>query len=95
VNQLWTNKEYRKLVEEATEILSEQTILLPKGEVIRADKIILTPNATVVIDFKTGIPSSKDTKQVLHYSKVLEQMGYPNVHSYLHYSSINELTQVS
>lgn len=95
VNQLWTNKEYRKLVEEATEILSEQTILLPKGEVIRADKIILTPNATVVIDFKTGIPSSKDTKQVLHYSKVLEQMGYPNVHSFLHYSSINELTQVS
>lgn len=95
VNLLWSNEDYRNLIDNASEILSEQTILLPKGEVIRADKIALSKDLTSVIDFKTGIPSPKDTKQVLHYSKILEEMGYPNVHSYLHYSTANKLVQVS
>lgn len=52
----------------------------------RADRIVLTPSATWVVDFKTGeIHSDSNLRQVQQYMCALEQMGYPNVQGFLLY----------
>ncbi len=86
---------YQQLFEGVESVLSEQEILMDATTTVRLDKLLLKANETILIDYKTGLPSPKDTKQVLHYSKILHQMGYPNVRCYLLYSSINELVAVS
>ena len=56
-----------------------------QGNVIRPDRIVYTPEAVYVIDFKTGQPSADHTIQVLHYCDALLAMGNPTVRGYLLY----------
>lgn len=56
-----------------------------QGNVIRPDRIVYTPEAVYVIDFKTGQPSANHTIQVLHYCDALRAMGNPIVRGYLLY----------
>ena len=56
-----------------------------QGNVIRPDRIVYTPEAVYVIDFKTGQPSADHTIQVLHYCDALLAMGNPTVRGYLIY----------
>ena len=56
-----------------------------RGNVIRPDRIVYTPEAVYVIDFKTGQPSADHTIQVLHYCDALLAMGNPTVRGYLLY----------
>lgn len=79
--------EYERLLTGATEVLNEQSFIVKNGEELRPDKIIIKPNETILIDFKTGIPNLKDRKQVSRYKSTLEEIGYPNVSSYLYYIS--------
>lgn len=94
VESVWSNGEYLQLLENAVEILNEQTILLENGEVIRADKIIVKENQTILIDYKTGLPKAKDQKQLMTYRKALEQMNFPNIKAYLFYISKDELNHI-
>lgn len=80
-------EDYSKLLEHKSAVLNEQSFIVDNGEELRPDKIILKPEETILIDFKTGIPNLKDRKQVSRYKSVLEEIGYPNVISYLYYIS--------
>ncbi len=52
----------------------------------RADRIVLTPTSTWVVDFKTGqIHSDAHVRQVRQYMETLQHMGYPDVQGYLLY----------
>ena len=88
---LLNRQEYMDLFAGSTEILSEQTIILSKNELARPDKIIVKAKETILLDYKTGVPSSKDEKQINSYRRTLESMGYPHVSSYLFYTATNEL----
>jgi ATP-dependent exoDNAse (exonuclease V) beta subunit len=91
---LLNRKEYANLFSGHTKILSEQAIILTQSEIARPDKIIVKPEETILLDFKTGIPSAKDEKQINAYRETLESMGYPKVSSYLFYTATNELRLV-
>lgn len=95
LKSLFEREDYLELLEGAESILSEQEILVDATHFIRVDKLVLKRDESIVIDFKTGLPGAKDTKQVLQYSKILQQMGYPNVRCYLYYSAVNELKVLS
>ena len=56
-----------------------------KGEVLRPDRIVFTPDATWVVDFKTGTPSPEHHRQVQTYCDAVRAMGYPDVQGYLLY----------
>lgn len=92
---LFNSSDYISLFEGKKEVLNEQTILVDATTTLRPDKIIIKENETIIIDYKTGIPSAKDLKQINQYKSTLELMGYPKVSCYLFYSSNNELKQVS
>ena len=56
-----------------------------QGEVIRPDRIVYTPEAVYVVDYKTGQPNNDHILQVLHYCDALRAMGNPNVDGFLLY----------
>lgn len=91
---LFENEEYVGLFQDSIQILNEQEILVDAAHFIRLDKLILYKDRTVLLDFKTGLPGSKDVNQVEKYVRILNQMEYPNVSAYLYYSALNELRPV-
>ena len=94
LKDLFSLTEYQQLFEGKTGVLNEQSILVDEKNVIRPDKIILKEQETIIVDYKTGLPSSKDVKQINGYKKVLDTMGYPNVRCFIFYSSLTELQEV-
>ncbi|MEQ8879889.1 MAG: UvrD-helicase domain-containing protein [Cyclobacteriaceae bacterium] len=64
---------------------NEVGILLPGGDFKRIDRVNYKEDETVVIDFKTGSPRSKDKSQVKEYMDILGQMGFPGIKGRLVY----------
>ncbi|MFT6923592.1 MAG: ATP-dependent exoDNAse (exonuclease V) beta subunit [Crocinitomicaceae bacterium] len=95
LTKLYNLAEYQSLISNNVQVLNEQAILVDENTMARPDKIVIKADDTIIIDFKTGIPGSKDEKQIKKYQGTLETMGYPNVSCYLYYSSIGELRQIS
>ena len=59
--------------------------LIYHGEVLRPDRIVETPDALWVVDFKTGQPRTEHRDQVERYCRAMTEMGYPKVEGYLLY----------
>ena len=74
---------------DAWEVKNEREMLLPGGQVLRPDRVIIKDKRAIVIDYKTGVREKKHLDQVQSYGRVLEEMGYAPVEKYLLY--INEL----
>ncbi len=97
---------YRELVKELTghpavsawfdgsmeEIKTEAEILLPGGDMRRPDRVMISGNKAIVIDYKFGeLKKEGYRKQLMNYKKLLEQMGYRNVEAYIWYAMLGEL----
>jgi len=54
----------------------EASILNEQGNLLRPDLVVIKDNVAVIIDYKTGEPSSSYAEQVASYAKLLSQMGY-------------------
>ncbi|HOW31077.1 MAG TPA: 3'-5' exonuclease, partial [Bacteroidales bacterium] len=78
--------------EEHANIKTEAEIILPGGKVLRPDRVVITDNEVVVIDYKTGKPMPDHEAQLSQYAEVLREMGYANVRKLLVY--IDEETEV-
>jgi ATP-dependent exoDNAse (exonuclease V) beta subunit len=91
LNNLWESPDFLSIVSETDTHITEQDILLKNGQLLRVDALFLGANATVIVDYKTGVPSPKDSKQLQTYTRALSDMGYPNVNGYAYYTSTNEL----
>ena len=70
-------------------------IIVRFGYPKRPDRVLLHGKNAIVIDFKTGLEKSKDSKQVLEYSGLLNEMGYPYVEAYLLYIGLNKVIKVA
>lgn len=90
---LFHHTEIANLLEAEGELLTEREILLPTGELLRPDRVVIKDNSTLVIDFKTGEKYSKNEQQLLQYQKVLQGMGYPAVKGYLLYLDKAEIVE--
>ena len=64
-----------------------ETEIIFHGEVLRPDRIVETPEAIWVVDFKTGAPHPEHRIQVEHYCQVLSQMESLPVQGFLLYIS--------
>lgn len=58
------------------QILNEREILLKDGQSLRPDRIVISGNEAVIIDYKTGKSSPLHKEQISHYADVLKDMGY-------------------
>jgi ATP-dependent exoDNAse (exonuclease V) beta subunit len=82
---------FTSLFENAKEILNEQSIILDEQNLRRPDKLILKDSETIVLDYKTGVPSKKDEKQMQEYIATIQKMDLPSVKGYIFYTYNNEL----
>ena len=95
VLDIFNNPIYKGFILNASSISNEQTIIVSENELKRIDKIIFKPTETIVIDFKTGAKDNKHLKQVSFYKKIIAEMGYPNVKSFLFYTNLKEIVEVA
>ena len=75
--------------------LNERTLIFDSKTRLRPDKLIVSDQQTVVIDFKTGEKSAKHEKQVQDYMTVLQEIGMVNIKGYLYYTGGVGLMDVS
>lgn len=94
LHSIFEQQAYRALFDDQISVLSEQEFIVGAEKIVRPDRVILKADSTVIVDYKTGVPSAKDAKQVQEYQAVLSAMNYPNVESYLFYTGLNELRRV-
>ncbi len=66
-------------------VKTETEILLPSGRSYRPDRLLLSGEKAVVIDYKTGMHSEEHHGQLRFYGDLLRQMGYSIVEKYLIY----------
>jgi len=82
------------LISDAIKISNEQSIIIGPNETKRPDKIIFKENETIVLDFKTGLATKNNEKQVSMYKKVLSEMHFKNVKGYLFYTGNLQLQEI-
>ena len=75
--------------------LNERTLIFDSKTRLRPDKLIVSDQRTIVIDFKTGEKSAKHEKQVYGYMSVLREIGMPEIKGYLYYTGGLGLVEVS
>lgn len=92
-HKLFQHPLYADLVSNGVQ-LDERTLLIDTAMKLRPDKIIVHPEKTIVIDFKTGERKPEHLKQVSYYTFALNMMHYPGIEGYLYYLAENEMVKV-
>ena len=85
ISEIVNHNKLKEFFTNQYQILNEKEILNPSGEILRPDKIVISKNKTVIIDFKTGKPKEKDHIQVREYEQALTKMNYKNIEKLLVY----------
>ncbi len=89
------NKDLKAILNKPYQNLSEQTIIDQKGESYRPDKVLIGNDEVLIIDFKfTSDQRPEHLTQVKSYRKLLTNMGYEKVNSYLYYGFLQQLVAV-
>lgn len=76
-------------------VLNEVDILFGKGLSKRPDRVMISEDKVVVIDYKFGeIQDKRYHNQVKNYMKLIRQMGYEKVEGYLWYVELGTIESV-
>ncbi len=82
------------------EVLNENDIIAPGGEISRPDRVMLSKDtegrvtSAIIVDFKFGeIKSNAYIKQVSEYAALLEEAGIPEIEGYVWYIKDNQLVR--
>ena len=94
LNELLTNPQVASWFDPSWDVRTEIPILLPSGSESRIDRLMLKGRKAVVVDFKTGIPSKADQKQVRDYVDILRKMNFADVEGYVLYIRTKEVVSV-
>lgn len=89
------NQQLSALLDKPYQSLNEQRIITKEGKVLRPDKVLIGEEETIIIDFKfTSMETAQHVKQVKAYQQNLQDMGYPQVRTFLFYASTDKLIEV-
>jgi len=86
--------EFKAIQKRAVKILDEQELLVDEKTTRRPDKILITRDEMIVIDFKTGQERKKHNEQVQSYCAVLTEMSQMSVAGYLLYTNNKQMKRV-
>ncbi|WKV13913.1 UvrD-helicase domain-containing protein [Marivirga harenae] len=76
------------------QVKTEVPVLLTDGSLIRLDRVLIKENEAKILDFKTGLKSEQDHKQVSFYRNTLRKMGYEKVTAHIAYLNPLEIIEV-
>ncbi|MGK9117269.1 UvrD-helicase domain-containing protein [Olivibacter jilunii] len=93
--RLRNNEQLAALLDKPYQSLNEQRIITKDGSVLRPDKVLIGEHETIILDFKfTGMERPQHIAQVKEYQQNLQEMGYPNIRTFLFYAFNNRLVEV-
>jgi ATP-dependent helicase/nuclease subunit A len=72
----------------------EVSLFAMDGAGRRMDRVSIKGKEAWIVDYKTGLVSSKDESQVMEYKKLLRQMGYEPVTGFLVYLEEQKVVEV-
>jgi ATP-dependent helicase/nuclease subunit A len=81
--QMWTDKHFK--VEKEIDICDKVGILH------RPDRVLISDDEVIIIDFKTGSPNKKYHQQVNLYCSLFKEMGHKSVKGYLLYTKTKSI----
>jgi ATP-dependent exoDNAse (exonuclease V) beta subunit len=73
---------------------NERDILLESGEILRPDKLVVSKEKIVIIDYKTGAKNNKHIQQIKNYQLALQKIYAQPMVGYLIYLSEPELEMI-
>lgn len=83
----WTSKNFK--VEKEIDICDKEGILH------RPDRVLISANEVIIIDFKTGSPNKKYHEQLSLYCSLFREMGYTVVNGYLLYTKTKTIEMLN
>ena len=78
---------------ESNAVFIESPILTPEG-VLKPDRVIVSGDRVIIIDFKTGEKSDTHRGQMIKYKNAVQAMGHRNIEAYLFYLENKEIREV-
>ena len=94
VIKMFKNEEVLNWFDKKWQVKTEVPVLPKSGEMYRMDRVMISDEKAVVVDYKTGVPREKDKEQVKRYIRLLTEMGYSQVSGYLFYVEKAEVVSV-
>ena len=89
-----SGEEIRNWFDGSYTVITERN-LLTRERILRPDRIMVSDEETVVIDYKTGDKKSDSyNRQVKRYAQTLKKTGAKKVSGYIWYISLNEVEKV-
>nr|WP_262902518.1 PD-(D/E)XK nuclease family protein [Lutimonas saemankumensis] len=76
IRSIINHPDLREYYKPGSKILNEREILSESGEILIPDRLVFDQDEVVVIDYKTGQPSTSHKLQVENYANVLSKMNY-------------------
>lgn len=95
LDELLTNPVIKDWFSKNWTVRTEVPIILPSGDENRIDRLLIKEKKAVVVDFKTGIRSRDDLKQVKDYISILRQMNFTEVDGFILYIKEQEVINVN
>ena len=93
--KLMANTKAKGWFDGTLKVLNETTIILPMFGLLRPDRIMISGNNAIVVDYKTTLVKNKAHKaQVSSYVERIKQMGYANVKGYVWYLKSNKVLDI-
>lgn len=95
INTLLTDPEIASFFSDDYVVMNEHEIILPDGETLRPDRVLVKGTKAIVIDFKTGREHPYHHKQVTTYADALSSMLFTSIDKYLIYIGEKRILKVS
>ena len=80
--------------DDGARILNEATLIDTDGEMYRPDRVVISGNRVVIIDYKFGEHYRKYERQLQKYAGIWQRMGYDDVSAYIWYVQTDEVVEV-
>ncbi|HQG36755.1 MAG TPA: UvrD-helicase domain-containing protein [Bacteroidales bacterium] len=94
MNSELSRPEVREWFKRGAEIITETDILAPGGTIRRPDRVIISGDKAIVVDFKFGGEKKEDQKQVQQYCRLIKEMGYSSAEAFLWYVDEDKIISV-
>ena len=86
-NEVIQHEEIQSLLQRANEIISEKSLLLQNGEILRPDRVFILDDEVVVLDYKSGLKKPEHQNQLKNYMNALKPLYSKPIRGMLAYLS--------
>ena len=95
IDELISQDYVKEWFDKDNKVMNEKEILLKDETVLRPDRIIISKDKTIIVDYKFGSKERESyNNQVRDYMNQLWVMGYKNIEGYIWYVTLNKKVKI-